>query len=406
VPSFPSLRVSAVTPRSAAFFESVGAWRGVRERRATPYREMQVWETFGRGRLHWRASELARDGVLPPGHESALGYIVENEVMQAALTEALRRLSEAPECNVELAAPARIERVHIPTASEAEWPRVALASGETVRARLLVAADGANSLVARAAGARRWGVDYEQRAVVATVRVERPHATAWQRFLPGGPLAMLPCHESFSSLVWSTSAEHAAWLCAPDATRSRVPDAVNAAFASAGEAFHARSLFRQPLPSPLAELLPVLFPEPPDPLPPRALELMEPPRAFPLRAAHVASLAAAPRVALVGDAAHVVHPLAGQGLNLGLRDAEELARAVARAVELGQDLGAEPVLRAFACARERETLAAVAAIDSLQRLFSVRDGPVALARAVGLDLFNATPALKNAAARAAVGFGP
>jgi 2-octaprenylphenol hydroxylase len=332
------MRVSALSRASQQLLERTGAWAAVASR-AAPYRRMVIWEMRQRAdapdALVFDAAELG---------EPDLGHIGENRTIQAALTARAEALGV-----VLLGA----DFATLETTREAV--RVGLGDGREFRAALVVGADGAGSAVRRAAGIATRGWDYGQRAVVAHLDCERPHAaTAWQRFLDTGPLALLPLRDGRVSLVWSTL---------PDEAESLVQCPV----AEFSERVSAAS------DGVLGRLMPST---------PRA--------AFPLRLLH-ARRYAAERVALVGDSAHVVHPLAGQGINLAFLDAAALVDVVGQAVAAGDDPGELAVLRRYERWRKAEALPAIALLDGIKRLFSggnplqsrLRQGMLGLAQSSG-----------------------
>ena len=347
-------RVSALTPRSQAFLERLGAWAGVTAVRACPYRHMTVWDAEGTGAIEFDVDEVGAP---------ALGTIVENRVLVEALVERFRGAAD-----VTVRAPERVDRV----VREGSQVVLALAGGDTLRSKLVVAADGALSPLREALGFRTREWDYGHRAIVATVQLERPHAaTAWQRFLPTGPLALLPLPDGEDgshrcSIVWSIEEAQAEELLALD----------EAGFCAAlGAASEHR------LGAVLAST--------------RRL-------AFPLRQRHAVDYIA-PGVALVADAAHTIHPLAGQGINLGLADVEVLAAEVLRAAERGLDPGRLDVLRRYQRERKGDNLLMMAAMEGFKRLFGARALPVRWLRNSGLRLVDGAVPLKRELIRQAMG---
>ena len=332
------LRVSALSRASQELLERTGAWPAVAAR-AAAYRRMVVWEArqdpAGGDALVFDAAELG---------EPDLGHIGENRTIQAALT------ARAEAQGVVLL---RSEFATLEPARDAV--RIGLGDGREFRAGLVVGADGAESAVRRQAGIGTRGWDYGQRAVVAHLRPERPHgATAFQRFLDTGPLALLPLADGRVSLVWSTLPEEAEALVALDDNgfSRRVTEA------SAGV---------------IGTLAPTT---------PRA--------SFPLRLLH-AKRYAAERIALVGDAAHTVHPLAGQGINLAFLDAAALVDVAGDALAAGDDPGEARALRRYERWRKAEALPAIALLDGIKRLFfggnpmqsRLRQGALGLAQSSG-----------------------
>lgn len=336
-------RVYAITPGNAAFLQSVGAWPGAR---VTPVRAMRVFGDDARSALEFDAY---RAGV------AELAWIVEDGALQAALWESL-----AAE-GVRVLAPERLERLEVAP----ERAQLQLRGGRTLEARLVVGADGAQSLVREQAGITATDAAYAQRAVVANFACARAHRhTAYQWFQGGPVLALLPLPGDHVSMVWSTAEEEAERLLA------LAPQALADAVAAASG--HA-----------LGEL-----------------SLVTPARAFTLRRL-AARRRVAPRVALIGDAAHVIHPLAGQGANLGLQDARELA-AVLGAREPGRDPGELRLLRRYERARALEIGAMDATVHGLYRLFGAQARPLALLRNAGLNLTDRMPVIKNLLMRQAM----
>lgn len=344
------LRVSAINRASQRIFAAVDAWNDMTAWRVSPFRDMRVWDAGGFGQIHFDSATLG---------EPLLGWIIENRVIQYALLERVRQLPA-----VELLCPAALETA---------WPedaggwRVRLTDGREFTTRLLVGADGAQSKVRELAEIDTRGWSYHQKALVANVRTAEPHQeTAWQRFLPTGPLAFLPLHDGRCSIVWSTTPEQADQLLALDEYN----------FAHMlTEAFERR----------LGEIVQV-----------------GPRGAFPLRLQHARAYVK-PGLALIGDAAHVIHPLAGQGVNLGLLDAATLAEVLLDGLATGHEVGALRVLRRYERWRKSDNLPMLSIMDGFKRLFGNSLPPVRLLRNLGLNLTDAAGPLKNAMARRAMG---
>jgi 2-octaprenyl-6-methoxyphenol hydroxylase len=244
---------------------------------------------------------------------------------------------------------------------------VRLASGDEVAGRLLVAADGARSAIREQAGIANFGWDYEQSGIVTTVAHERAHhGRAEEHFLPAGPFAILPLKGKRSSIVWTEQRDEAERIVA-------LPD-----------------------PEFLAEL------EKRFGLHLGDIEVVGPRRAYPL-GLMVARSFVAERIALVGDAAHVIHPIAGQGLNMGLRDVAALAEAIVDAARLGLDIGGANVLDRYQRWRRFDTMTMGVATDGLNRLFSNRSDVLRLLRDTGLGIVDRIPTLKQFFIREAAG---
>lgn len=311
-------RVSALSLASQRILQRLGAWDGILARRVSPYQAMHVWDGSGTGAVHFDAASV---------HAEVLGHIVENRVVQDALLE---RLAEA---NVLLLPEARLELLR---RSGDQW-LVQLAGDRQIRAPLVVAADGATSAVRRLAGleTREW--DYLHHAIVTSVRCAESHQrSAWQRFTDDGPLAFLPLDRggdtNWCSIVWSCTPKQGERLMALD----------DAAFCQAlGEAFEHRL---------------------------GKVECSDTRLCIPLRQRH-AKRYVEPGLALIGDAAHVIHPLAGQGVNLGFLDAAVLAEELRHAQARGESIAEQRVLERYERRRMPHNLAMMAAMEGFQRLF-------------------------------------
>lgn len=342
------LRVYAITRNSQQLFTQLGAWEAMQSR-AGPFRDMHVWDAGGGGQIHFDSAEVG---------EPCLGHIVESRVIEKALLDVIARFP-----GVSRFCPARVQDF----ADAGDAQQILLEDGRTLSAGLLVGADGRNSRVRDYAGIHAIVSDYGQQALVAVVATEKSHQqTARQRFLPTGPLAFLPLFDGRSSIVWSATNDEAQRLLQLD----------DAAFcATLSDAFDHR----------LGAVLDCGE---------RVL--------FPLHRQY-AQQYVAPRIALVGDAAHVIHPLAGQGVNLGLSDVRELAAVLHTAREQQRDIGAFAVLRRYERARKGENLAMMTAMDAFKHLFGSRVAPLRWARNLGLNLVDAAPLVKHQIMRAAMG---
>jgi len=289
--------------------------------------------------------------------EPELGHIIENMLVQWAL---LQRLQALPNASL---VQAPVEGVDVNGCEVT----VAVSGQGNIAGHLLVGADGAASPCRRFMGIQTRGWSYGQRAVVSTIRTEGPHRqTAYQRFLPGGPIALLPLADGRCSIVWSN----------PEAEAERILQMDPAGFAAAVTEASGRVL---------GEVL-----------------ASHGRAAFPLRAQY-ASRYTLPRFALVGDAAHTVHPLAGQGVNLGFLDAAALAETLVAAAEGGEDVGDLRVLRRYERWRKGENLAMLAAVDGLGRVFGMSAAPLAALRRLGLAAMERMPAAREFFIRRAMG---
>ncbi|KAI0482853.1 hypothetical protein GGR56DRAFT_685936 [Xylariaceae sp. FL0804] len=396
-----SNRCSSLTPSSARFLDRIGAWPHVDRSRVQPYHEMQVWDGVSGARIEFDQHHAQGGAVV--------AHMIENLNLTAGL---LRRVDELGGV-AGLFDGARVEHIALGEETEdldlREWPVVHLAGGQQLTARLLVGADGANSPVRTFAGIQSRGWDYDRHGVVATLELEGngwggdQTKIAYQRFLPTGPVAMLPLPGNYASLVWSTTPSNAALLKSLPA--EDFVALVNAAFRLSP----AELEYMHALPSGQAgevswRLEHARFDARATP---QAVVGVQPGTAasFPLRMRHADAYIGA-RVALVGDAAHTIHPLAGQGLNQGQGDAAALAAALAGAAAHGADLGARWALEPYAAARYAPNHALLGVCDKLHRLYAAGPGsPLVPLRSWGLRALNAAPPLKAFLMRQAAGEG-
>ncbi|KOR09951.1 2-octaprenyl-3-methyl-6-methoxy-1,4-benzoquinol hydroxylase [Stutzerimonas stutzeri] len=346
-------RVSALSAASQRIFERLGAWPGMSARRVSPYTDMHVWDGSGTGQIHFSAETV---------HAEVLGHIVENRVVQDALLETMQRRG-----GQRLLGAARLERLE---RTPQGW-QLTLDDGRQLNAPLLVAADGANSAVRRLAGCETREWDYLHQAIVTSVRCSEPHQrTAWQRFTDDGPLAFLPLErdgdQHWCSIVWSVTELEARRLMALDDVAFR---------AALGRAFEQR----------LGEV-----------------EEVDPRLCIPLRQRH-AKRYVQPGLALIGDAAHTIHPLAGQGVNLGLLDAAVLAEVIEAAMARGERPEDIRVLSRFERRRMPHNLAMMAAMEGFERLFQADPLPLRWLRNTGLKAVQALPEAKALFVRQALG---
>ena len=366
------LRVVALAPSSQDMFGRIGVWEAIRVARACSFRRMHVWDALAPGELTFDAADRGL---------ASLGYIVENRLIQHVLWQALQA-----ETGLALYCPAQVSGTDV----ESDRRSLLLADGARVSARLVVGADGGDSALRKMINIATGDRDYGQRAIVAHVRTERPHEqTAWQRFLPGATLAFLPLDDdppptSAHDLRGSSHSARpgfAAHVCSivwsvPDAEATRLLALDDAAFClELGAAFDFRL---------------------------GAVHATTSRAAFPLRL-KMAEQFVAERFALVGDAAHVVHPLAGQGVNLGLRDVDELAEVLSAARDAGADLAATSVLRRYERRRRSDDVLSAKAFDGIQRAFASSFPPLAMLRGLGLSIADRLGPVKRLLAAHAAG---
>ena len=345
-------RTSAIAYGSRLVFDGIGLWPQIAGE-AEPILEIRVADDASPLFVHYDHRELA-----PPGERAPLGYIVENRVLRRVLIE---RVNALP--GLRLLAPRSVAGMAASAASAA----VTLGDGARLGCRLVVGADGKDSPLRRAAGIRAVEWRYRQTGIVTTVQHERPHGgVAIEHFLSAGPFAILPMTGSRSSIVWTEHADLAPRLLS-------LPD---------GE-------FAVELGARFGDFLGAVTP-------------VGPRWSYPLYLMQ-AERYAARRLALIGEAAHVIHPIAGQGLNIGIRDVAALAELIVDTRRLGLDIGEDGVLERYESWRRPDALLLAAVTDGLNRLFSNEIGPVRLARDVGLAVVNQLPPLKRLLMRHAMG---
>jgi len=345
----PDPRVFAITRASERIFRSLGVWEAIVAQGAFAFSDMEVWDARGEGVMHFDCAELG---------EPYLGHIIEPRIIETALSGQLESNN-----NISRFCPARFRTVEILD----EGVTVTLEDGQCLTASLLVAADGVRSPVREVLGIRTRSRDYRQSSVVTPVKTSEPHRdTAWQRFLPGGPLAFLPMQEGWSSIVWTL----------PTAEAERIMSLDQPAFhAELAEAFAYRL---------------------------GSIDASGERESWPLQRMHAEHYVIA-RAALIGDAAHAIHPLAGQGVNLGLLDAATLTEVIVAAVQGGRDPGALRVLRRYERWRRGDNLLMMSAMDALNRTFSNARSPLSQVRNLGLSLVNNSAALRRLFMRHAMG---
>ncbi len=344
-----SSRVSAINRASLQLFDEVGAFDLMRKFRVSPFWEMHVWDSTGVGEIHFDSAELGLD---------TLGYIIENNVIQQALLE---RVSQAD--NIAWLCPASVEALDV----ESRIKRVELTAGETLTAPLVVGADGSRSMVRRAMGIGWVRESYRQQAIVCTVATELAHRqTAWQCFLPTGPLAFLPLADGNCSIVWSLDEAEAEAVIALDP-----PD-----FATRLEqAFEYRL---------------------------GAVTLVSERAVFPLGHGHVEHYVRE-GLALVGDAAHNIHPLAGQGANLGIMDAACLAEVIAHALRSHRQWSEVHTLRKYERSRKGENRIMEISMSGFKHLFGNRNPLLTEIRNIGLNLVDDAGPVKKMLIKHALG---
>jgi len=445
------LRTFAISPSSQRLFQAIGAWELMSSVSISPYQSMQVWDSLGPGYFRFNT----------PSNSTSLGWILENRVLQSSLFERILQIQNENK-NLTLYSSISVNKLILPpiplqpalpssirptntTIPEGSLAKLILNNGKEIHSRLVIGADGAMSKVRSTANIGTWGWDYDQKAVVATVKLGDHDNTAWQRFLPNGPVAILPLRDNYASIIWSTTPSHADYLMSisnedfinalntvltaeprlfmealrgentpssasstSSSTTTTNPD-IHISSTSTNDAYNQQkdTLWLDPVATLLKtgekimqQLSTASFQTDPFRRPPLVLSSIGSRGTFPLKFFNAQSYIS-PRLALVGDAAHVIHPLAGQGMNLGLGDVDTLATILATNIYNGNDIGSINILKEYEQSRMTQNLLMMTAVDSIKRLFtSVPDGqfgahlrePLTFARNIGmLTLNNALP---------------
>lgn len=353
------VRVSALSVATQRMFESVDAWQGILDRRACLYRQMLVWDGEESGQTLFKAEDIGAP---------ALGHIVENRVVQLALLDCLKSAD-----NVDYLCPMHLQNFqssvdHLSLDISGGIPADDNSSStRTITTRLLVGADGARSSVRQLAGIEMQHDAYEHHALVATIETASPQQDiTWQRFMPTGPQAFLPLCGSRASMVWYHTAEEVSRLIALD----------DGEFATAMTANFPERL--------------------------GGIASITQRGSFPIVKAH-AKTYIADRMALIGDAAHTVHPLAGQGVNLGMLDAASLAQLIVDASEAGKDIGAHRLLRRYERWRRGDNAIMISILDGFYHAFAPQPAPVRKLRSAALSIADSAGPLKHFIMRYAMG---
>jgi len=352
-PSQVDPRVAALTEKTRLIFEQIGIWQQLVDKRVCAYKAMNVWDAEGTGRITFDCQQVQQPN---------LGHIVENSALVSTLIEHLKQ-----QPNIELYCPANIVDYQL----QQDAITLTLDNQSVLSAQLLIAADGANSAVREhfQFATKQW--DYGQHAIVTTITSENPNQlTAWQRFMPTGPLAFLPLNnignDHCCSIVWSQDTTEAKRLMALQ-DKDFCKELSRASEYCLGQVLN-----------------------------------IEKRHLIPLRQSHATDYVM-PRVALIGDAAHSIHPLAGQGANLGFSDAQVLAEEIAKAFARDLDLGDVSVLKPYQRRRKPENLATMAAMEGFKRLFGSQNSTLRLLRNYGLSAINGLGAIKNKLIKQAMG---
>ncbi|KQK12237.1 ubiquinone biosynthesis monooxygenase COQ6, mitochondrial isoform X1 [Brachypodium distachyon] len=389
----PDSRVSTVTPATISFFRDIGAWEHILQQRHDFFDKMQVWDYTGLGYTRYNARDVGKQ---------YLGCVVENKVLCNSLLLRLQEQKEDienmiyPARLVSLAFPSKNRQVRVaglkPPSTEAvsightsgelhrsSLVKLDLSDGQTLYSKLVVGADGSKSNVRQIAGIKTSGWSYPQSAIICTVEHIAANDCAWQRFLPSGPIALLPVGDNFSNIVWTMSPEEASRhkSMSPEDFVKSVNHALDFGYGphpnSSSLDYYMEKLF-----SGIGDT--AASTKESFQVPPKAIGLISERMAFPLSLMHSHDYVSK-GLALVGDAAHTVHPLAGQGVNLGFGDAAALAKVISEGVSVGADIGDLSLLNRYENDRKAANVAMAAVLDGFQKMYSVDFGPLNILRA-------------------------
>ncbi|XWS13473.1 hypothetical protein CRYUN_Cryun36dG0040100 [Craigia yunnanensis] len=376
----PDPRVSTVTPSTISFFKDIGAWQYVEQHRHAYFDKIQVWDYTGLGYAKYNARDADRE---------VLGCVVENKVLLSSL------LSRVQDTDLQKKIyPSRLTSMSIlPNSSSLEvdsilsvtasfthgrLAKLELENGNSLYAKLVVGADGAKSRVRELVGFRTTGWNYSQNAIICTVEHAVENHCAWQRFLPAGPIALLPIGDKFSNIVWTMNPKESSefksmseddflkavnyaldYGYGPHPTSSLLDNSDIFSWLKGNVSRSANDCFE---------------------IPPKVVKLASERMAFPLSLRH-ANDYASKCVVLIGDAAHTVHPLAGQGVNLGFGDASTLSSVISEGIAVGTDIGEVSLLTKYEADRKPANVVMMAVLDGFQKAYSVDFGPLNILRA-------------------------
>ncbi|XP_027116759.1 uncharacterized protein [Coffea arabica] len=386
----PDPRVSTVTPATISFFKGMGAWQYVQLHRHAFFDRMQVWDYTGLAYTRYSARDVGK---------AVLGCVVENKVLQRSLLSCMEDSDVKKKIY-----PSRLNSMTLHKSSlisgtdsisskpSGSLAKLNLSNGDCLYAKLVVGADGSKSHVRNLAGISTTGWKYPQNAIICTVEHTEDSRCAWQRFLRTGPIALLPMGDNYSNIVWTMDPQQAA-----DRRSMNETDflkAVNDALDD-GHGPHPQSermggggilaWLRSDETSSASE---------PFEVPPRITKLASDRMVFPLSLMH-ANNYVSKRVVLIGDAAHTVHPLAGQGVNLGFGDANSLSKVIAEGVAVGSDIGEMTLLKRYESERKAANIAMMAILDGFQKAYSIDFGPLNVLRAAAFHGVNYISPLKK-----------
>ncbi|KAL8483362.1 hypothetical protein ACS0TY_026169 [Phlomoides rotata] len=368
----PDPRVSTVTPATITLFKDVDAWKYVEEHRHAYFDKMQVWDYTGLGYTRYNARDISKE---------VLGCVVENKVLHKSLLSCLQNAGF--QHNIY---PLRLSSMTMQPSSssspDGSLAKLELSDGNSLYTKLVVGADGSKSRVKELAGITSTGWKYPQNAIICTVEHTVENRCAWQRFIRSGPIALLPIGDKFSNIVWTMNPDEA--LTRKSMSGVDFIKEVNLALGYGSGPRPKSHLFggRGPLSWLTADTessAKECFENPP-----QITSLGSDRMVFPLSLNHANSYASK-RVVLIGDAAHTVHPLAGQGVNMGFGDAFSLSKVIAEGIAVGADIGEVSLLKRYESDRKPANMAMMAILDGFQKAYSIDFGPLNVLRAAAFQ---------------------
>ncbi|XP_058101336.1 uncharacterized protein LOC131245715 isoform X4 [Magnolia sinica] len=395
----PDSRVSTVTPATISLFKDVGAWQYVQQHRHAFFDKMQVWDYTGLGYTRYNARDVGKE---------ILGCVVENKVLHSSLLSCLKNAdfqmaihpTRLTSMTLESYPPSSEINSQSPDLKDPQsgtslyknilkqkhrgcLAKLELSDGNSIYAKLVVGADGSKSRVREISGIKTNGWNYSQNAVICIVEHAVENHCAWQRFLPAGPIALLPIGDRFSNIVWTMNPKEASDH--KSMSEDDFVKVVNHAL-DYGYGPHPSSSFLGQYGDSLSWITGGVTPSVSEcfQVPPKVVKLASERMAFPLSLMH-ANEYASHHVVLIGDAAHTVHPLAGQGVNLGFEDAFALSKVIAEGISVGSNIGELSLLKKYEMERKPANIMMMGILDGFQKAFSVDLGPLNFLRAAAFQ---------------------
>lgn len=380
-----SNRVCAISPGSIDLLTKIGIWDHIP--RSGPVKRMQVWDACSDATIFF-------NGKYEDSNENTsdeICHITENNMIVSASMREVQTTNVDVKCGVKIV-DCETPSEHTDSTQLMPSAKITLSNGSTYSAKLIIGADGANSFLAKKAELPKIGWNYQSNAVVATLKLSEPcsNTTAWQRFLPQGPLALLPLDDNHSSLVWSTSPEHAQLLC--ELSNEDLILEINDALWQT----HTQNDMVASAHSKVKQFISLLSPDnfTIQQYPPSVMNVIGKAQQFPLGLSHTHWYIKS-RIAFIGDAVHRIHPLAGQGANMGFRDIKNLVKAIEDSIYEGRDIGHLSSLKDYESRSQLNNIPIMFGTDVLKRLYSTDFWPVVLLRSSGLEITNALTPLKE-----------